>query len=125
MVAGSDTQSSPEVVENCPSSSDCPQLCIECSDDATDGYDQDEGCVDPVDMLVPVTECDGLFADMLPSTTWLSFGHSGRRFENCRFLASVYEILGMELMASGKCFKLRCLNLRTLYRIKNFLGISY
>ena len=89
MVPGSDTQASPEVVEKCPSSSDRPQLCIECSDDTADGYDQDQGCVDPVDMLVPVTECDGLLADMLFSSTWLSFGHCASGFGNRRSLASL------------------------------------
>lgn len=96
MVSGSDTQSGPEVVEKCPSSSDRPQLCIECSDDAADGYDQDQGCVDPVDMLVPVTECDGLLADMLFSSTWLSFGHRGSGFEIVGLL-QVYENLGLNL----------------------------
>lgn len=89
MVAGSNTQSGPEVVEKCPSSSKCPQRRIECSDDAADGYDQDQGCVDPVDMLVPVTECDGLLADMLFSSTWLSFGHCGSGFQNRKSLASL------------------------------------
>lgn len=86
MVAGSDAQSGPEVVENCPSSSGCPQRCVACSDEATDGYDQDEGCVDPVDMLVPVTECDRLLADMLLSTTWLGFRHCSSGDETCRSL---------------------------------------
>ena len=89
MVSGSDAQSGPEVVEKCPSSGDSPQRCIECSDDAADRYDQDQGSVDPVDMLVPVTECDGLLADMLFSSPWLSFGHCGSGFENRRSLASL------------------------------------
>lgn len=87
MIASGDSQSGPEVVDKCPSSSDCPQRCVECSDDAADGYDQNEGCVDPVDMLVPVTECDGLLADMLFSTTWLRFSHLGSGFGNSRSLS--------------------------------------
>ena len=39
MVASCDTQSGPEVVENCPSSCDWPEMCIECSNNATDWYD--------------------------------------------------------------------------------------
>lgn len=100
MVSGSDSQPSPEVVEKCPSSSDRLQLCIECSDDAPDGYDQDQGCVDPVDMLVPVTECDWLLADMLFSSAWLSFGHCGSGFENRGSLASLQKSR-IGLMAVG------------------------
>jgi hypothetical protein len=86
MVAGCDAQSGPEVVDNRPGGCGCSEPCIERSNAATDGYDEDESCVDPVDMVVPVTQRNGLLAYMLFLLTWLGFGHCGGGLTVARFV---------------------------------------
>lgn len=64
VVARSNTQASPEVVDDCPDSCWDLQLGIKSSEAAQDGNDQNQGRIDPVDMLMPITQRDRLLADM-------------------------------------------------------------
>lgn len=55
MIARSNTQASPEVVDNCPNGCWDLQASIESGKAAQNGNDQDEGRINPIDMLIPVT----------------------------------------------------------------------
>lgn len=64
MVASSDSQSSPEIVDNCPDSCWDSYRSIESCNTAEEGDDENQCSVDPVDMLVPVAQCKRLLADV-------------------------------------------------------------
>ena len=65
MVASSDSQSGPEVVDNRPDSCWDSHRSIQSCDTTEKGNDKNQCGVDPVDMLVPVAQCNRLLADVL------------------------------------------------------------
>ena len=64
MVASSDSQSGPEIVNNCPDSRWHSHRSIKSSDATEDGNDEDQCSVYPVDMLVPVAQCNRLLTNV-------------------------------------------------------------
>lgn len=80
MIARSNTQACPEVVDDCPDGRLDLQLGIKSCQAAEDGYDQDQGRINPVDMMMPITQRHRLLADMQLLRVWLSLAHRGFAF---------------------------------------------
>ena len=80
MIARSNTQPSPEVVDDCPDGCWDLQLGIKSSETAQDGNNQNQRRIDPIDMLMPITQCNRLLADMQPLRIWLSLARRGFAF---------------------------------------------
>ena len=72
VIASSDPQASPNVIEYGPCCCCKAQLNKECSDTSQNRNNQNQGGVDPVDMTMPVLQRDRLLSDMHLLTTCLS-----------------------------------------------------
>lgn len=74
MIASGDSKSRPEIIQNGPDSRGRTQLCEKRSDAAEKWYDEDQSCIDPVDMKVPVAQGKRLLSDMGPLSVRLHTG---------------------------------------------------
>ena len=79
MIASSNAQSRPEVIDKRPDSCLKTQLSVESSDAAEKWNDEDKSGVDPIDMAMPITQCEGLFTDV----QLLAIGSNARHGFEC------------------------------------------
>jgi hypothetical protein len=75
MISRCDAECGPEIIQDRPRSSGYLELGVKCSPESAQRHNQDQTRVDPIHVLVPVTQRDRLLGDMWLSTTWLCFGH--------------------------------------------------
>lgn len=85
MVSSGDAETGPEVVDDSPCGSWQTQRCPVGTDETSERYANNEGDIEPVDMLVPILPSDGVLCDMflgrvvLGASVWLVLaGHWGR-----------------------------------------------